>query len=82
MPNLRNFFDFFFFSVSLFGVRVGPLGSKIGSNQLVRSVGPIGSRIRTHRVQDWVMLGRRSGLSIQVNLGKFGSGWSGFICAK
>jgi len=43
MPNPRDFFDFFLiffliFSVSLFGVRVKPLGSKIGSNQLVRSV--------------------------------------------
>ena len=80
MPNAKSadFFRFFyFFLVSLICFRVGPLGSKIGSNQLVRSVGPIGSRIRTHRVQDLVMWGRRSGSSIRVNSGQFGSGRSG-----
>ena len=50
MPNPRFFL--IFFSFVIWYIRVGPLGSKIGSNQLVRSVGPIGSRIRTHRVQD------------------------------
>ena len=49
MPNSGIFLIFL---VSSFGIWVGPLGSKIGSNQSVRSVGPIGSRIRTHRVQD------------------------------
>ena len=77
---IRGFFFFLqFFLVLLLCFWVGPVRSKIGSNQLVRSVGPIGSGIRTHRVQDWVMWGRHSGSLIRVNLGQVGRVYLGGI---